>query len=174
MCKHTAKRYRGGQILFSLSALLQCTPALQLKAKPNLLGQSFSHLEISRICSSQHEALSVFYSSTKLIQSTAILMSYYFRFSSHIWIDHLEIKNGQSESVSPLLFTSKSKISACRQWFCGPAIPCWRHRGEWWAAKISADGILFKRLEKKDPSQNSTINLDQKMCVASNHESSDG
>lgn len=150
-----------GRELDLLLALLQCMPALHPKAKPNLSCQSFSHLQFSRICPSQHEAFSVFYLSTKLIQSTAILMWYYFRFSSHIWVsvfDHLEIKNGESESVPPLLFTSESKISACRWWFCGPATPCWRHRGEWWAENISADDfeqILFKRLKIKEQSLNS-------------------
>jgi len=103
------------------------TLALQLNAKANLLGQFFPHLQIRRICSSQHEVFSVFYSSRKLIQSTTILMSCYCKFSSHIWVsvfDHLEIKNGELQSVPPLLFTSESKISACRPCFFGPASPC--------------------------------------------------
>lgn len=62
------------------------------------------------------EAFLVFYSSTKQIQSIAVLMLYYFRFTSNFWTSvfhYLEIKNG--ESVPPLLFTFKSKIYAYRQ-----------------------------------------------------------
>lgn len=157
------------QILFSFSSLLHCSLAPQLEAEINLVVPSC--LQISRICASLCEAFLVFYSSTKQIQSIAVLMLYYFRFTSHFWTSvfhHLEIKNG--ESVPPLLFTFKSKIYAYRQWLCGPAIPCGRDRGEWCAAKTSAYRNLIKRLKIKEQRLNSIINLNQKMCVASNHQ----
>jgi len=40
--------------------------------------------------------------------------------------------------------------------------------------RASADGILIRSLKKEEQRLNSIINLDQKMRVASNHQSGDG
>ena len=40
--------------------------------------------------------------------------------------------------------------------------------------RASADGILIRSLKKEEQRLNSIINLDQKMSVASNHQSGDG